>query len=238
MWDELPQSSVTEPVQASQSFRSQESAWPPPPPAEPVYDDALGAMDFPFPSNSKALDASGKVVDPWDQIDGASGAVDLDAAPLAPSKLGAVVGVETTDIVDAWDAGSVAPAVPPEDECTALMRSARELFDLGDFSGSLDLVEKVLKLDPRNEAAQAYLTRNEQTLTKMYESKLGSLSARPRQMMPPDEVIWMSMHHKAGFILSQVDGQLSFEDIVEISAMPRFETMRILADLVRQGIIK
>ena len=117
------------------------------------------------------------------------------------------------------------------------MTGARELFELGDFSGSLELVEKVLKKQPTHEGARAYLKRNEQTLLKMYESKLGDMLKVPRQLVPPDEVIWMNMHHRAGFILSQVDGSLSYDDLLSVSGMDRFDTVRILADLVGNGII-
>ena len=127
--------------------------------------------------------------------------------------------------------------VKPLDENEELMRGARELFELGDFSGSLELVDKVLKKDAQHDGARAYLERNEATLSKMYESKLGDLRRAPRQLMPPDEVIWINLHHKAGFILSQVDGMLTYEDILEISGMPRFDALRILHELVQQGVI-
>ena len=126
---------------------------------------------------------------------------------------------------------------PPQDELEALMQGARELFALGDFSGSLELVENVLKKDARHEGALAYLARNEETLLKMYESKIGDLTRAPRQLVRADEVIWINLHHRAGFILSQVDGQLTYEDILSVSGMPRFETVRILADLVQNGVI-
>lgn len=117
------------------------------------------------------------------------------------------------------------------------MTGARELFELGDFSGSLELVEKVLKKQPQHEGARAYLKRNEATLLKMYESKLGDMHRIPRQLVPPDEVIWMNMHHRAGFILSQVDGSLSYDDLLAVSGMDRFDTVRIIADLIGNGII-
>ncbi len=174
------------------------------------------------------------VMDPWDEIGGPAVALDLDKSEPPPSPFAALVSQPPPQEPEPE------PAPAPEqeeDQCEALMRGARELFELGDFSGSLDLVEKVLKIDAENVSARAYMQRNEATLVKMYESKLGDMGRTPRQLMPPDEVIWMNMHHKAGFLLSQVDGQLSFEDLLVISGMPRFDTMRILADLVQQGII-
>ena len=188
--------------------------------------------------------APGVVIDPWDEVGGPGGALDLDTAGSPPSKFdallsggnvgaGAVAGADAP--LDAWP--SPAHVETPADQCTSLMKGARELFDLGDFSGSLDLVEKVLQIDPENDSARSYMKRNEATLVRMYQSKLGDMGKSPRQLMPPDEVIWMNMHHKAGFILAQIDGSLSYEDILEVSGMPRFDAMRILHELVQQGII-
>jgi hypothetical protein len=71
----------------------------------------------------------------------------------------------------------------------------------------------------------------------MYESKLGGLDRTPRVLISSEEVIWLSLNHRAGFILSQVDGSLSYDDILEVSGMDRFDTVRIIADLVGNGII-
>lgn len=145
------------------------------------------------------------------------------------------------------DVTPVPPTLPPAaaltletgevDEASLILASAREFFGLGDFSGSLELIEKVLKMHPHHEEARAYLERSKQTLLQMYESKLGGLHKVPRQLLPPDEVIWLNMHHRAGFILSQVDGTLCYDDIIEISGMDRFDAVRIFADLVSNRII-
>jgi hypothetical protein len=210
----------------------------------PVRQSVRFGEDFSSQSSSSSSSrndpAPGKVLDPWDEIGGSEGALDLDNRPPPSSTpLDSVLGVAVEQKPGGWSTASLdsvtAPA--PEDECTSLMRGARELFELGDFSGSLDLVEKVLKLEPNHEGARAYMQRNESTLVKMYESKIGNMQKAPKQLMPPDEVIWMNMHHKAGFLLSQVDGSLTYEDLLEVSGMPRFDTMRILHELVLQGII-
>jgi hypothetical protein len=37
--------------------------------------------------------------------------------------------------------------------------------------------------------------------------------------------------------LSRIDGMSSFEDIIDISGLPRFETCKILSRLLQDGII-
>ena len=122
-------------------------------------------------------------------------------------------------------------------ECESLMQGARELFALGNFSESLELVEKVLALDAENREARDYVERNQETLLKMYESKIGSFQRMPRVLIPPDEVIWLNLHHRAGFLLSQIDGAMTYEDLLALSAMSKIETCKILVQLLAEGVI-
>jgi hypothetical protein len=189
-----------------------------------------------------APETTSEAASPWDDAVGPARPLDLDTSSRPPSAFDALLREATaamviTEQVEAPVVEPVATASAPVDELAALMTGAKELFELGDFSGSLELVEKVLRRNPQHEGALAYLKRNEATLLRMYESKIGDMSRIPKPLVPPDEVIWMNMHHRAGFILSQVDGTLSYDDLLEISGMDRFDTVRIVADLVTAGII-
>ena len=61
---------------------------------------------------------------------------------------------------------------------------------------------------------------------------------RPRVKINPSEVMWLSLDHRAGFVLSQIDGQVSYEDLLTVSGMSRFETCRIVAQLFDEGVIE
>ena len=117
------------------------------------------------------------------------------------------------------------------------MEGARELFALGDFSGSLEMIEKILKADPSHAEARRYLEQNEATLIAMYESKLGPAAAIPRLAILPEEVMWLNLDHRAGFLLAQIDGTSSYEDLFALSGLPRLDTARILATLMQEGVI-
>jgi DNA-binding Lrp family transcriptional regulator len=45
------------------------------------------------------------------------------------------------------------------------------------------------------------------------------------------------MDHRAGFVLSQVDGRTTYDEIIEISGLNELDATRILARLVDQGVI-
>ena len=59
----------------------------------------------------------------------------------------------------------------------------------------------------------------------------------PVLALPPAEVARLALDHRAGFVLSHVDGASSVENILDVSAMPHTETLEILAELVTRSII-
>lgn len=127
---------------------------------------------------------------------------------------------------------------PPPGDVATWMEGARELFALGDFSGSLEMIERILRVDPTHAEARAYLRQNESTLVAMYESKLGPLGTRPRLSIHPEEVMWLNLDHRAGFLLAQIDGTVSYDDLFALSGLPRLDTARILASLIAEGVIR
>ena len=135
------------------------------------------------------------------------------------------------------------PAPPPapsgqKNSFEMLMEGAAELFSLGDFSGSLETIEKALEIKPSDPGALEFMQRNQQTLMKMFESKLGGLQKRPRVKVDPSEIMWLSLDHRAGFVLAQIDGFVSYDEVMTLSGMNKFDTLRILAKLCEEGVIE
>lgn len=124
-----------------------------------------------------------------------------------------------------------------EEEIRGLLKSVEDLFGLGDFSGSLEVVERILVIAPNHPTALDYLAKNRKTLTHLYESKLGSVGAKPRIVLRPDEILWLNIDHRAGFVLSQIDGAVTVDELYMLSGMSRMETARILAELLEDGVI-
>ena len=133
--------------------------------------------------------------------------------------------------------GAAARAAQGQRDVDVWMAAAKDLHALGDFSGSLEMIEKILKVDPEHGEARDYLRHNEATLVAMYESKLGPLGRIPRLAIKPEEVMWLNLDHRAGFLLSQIDGTVDYESLFALSGLPRLDTARILATLIGDGVI-
>ena len=207
------------------------STTPPPGATRPVHPGVAAPVPLPGAAGARPDAAPGAPVEaassPWDE--GPSAVATYVLEPDGGIDLGAVA-----------ERPRPAVAPPPEGagvEIDAWLGAARELFSLGDFTGSLELIEKILHLDPEHAEARAYLAQNEVTLTSMYESKLGPLSAVPRLAIKPEEILWLNLDHRAGFLLSQIDGAVDYEALFAVSGLPRLETARILANLVADGVI-
>jgi hypothetical protein len=131
------------------------------------------------------------------------------------------------------------PAAAPslEAQVQTMVQGAIDLMGLDDHSGAMDLILKAQKLAPDHPDVLQLRERSERTLLKMFESKLGRLDAVPCVLLKQDEVIWLNLDHRAGFVLAQIDGSISFEDLFAVSGMSRLDTARVLAQLKEQGVI-
>ena len=56
--------------------------------------------------------------------------------------------------------------------------------------------------------------------------------------MGSEELRWLSLDHRAGFLLSFVDGSMSIEEVLDVSSMPELDVLRIMFELRQQGVIE
>jgi len=122
-------------------------------------------------------------------------------------------------------------------EVRSLLRGARDLLDLDDHTGAVELILKAQVLAPDDAEVQSLRERSERTLLAMFESKLGKMNAVPRVLLKDDEIIWLNLDHRAGFVLAQIDGTVSFDDVFAVSGMSQLDTARIIAQLIDEGVI-
>jgi tetratricopeptide (TPR) repeat protein len=207
-------------------------------PAEPPAPAAEPARDPP-PAEARFEREDDYAPSPWDEGPTSGATIVLPDETGGGLDLAAVA--EKSDlhplVPQGQPAHAPAPGAPPND-VDLWLKAAKELFALGDFTGSLELIEKILTVDPDHGEARDYLRQNEATLVSMYESKLGPLHAIPRLAIKPEEVMWLNLDHRAGFLLAQIDGTVDYEGLFAVSGLPRLDTARILANLIADGVVR
>jgi hypothetical protein len=113
----------------------------------------------------------------------------------------------------------------------------RDRFSLGDYTGALEVAEQLLAQSPDDPEARDCAEQSRTVLIQMYTAKIGPLDRVPLVMVPREQLRWLSIDHRAGFVLSHIDGVSSLEMILDVSGMPTLDAMRILCELHQQRII-
>jgi hypothetical protein len=117
------------------------------------------------------------------------------------------------------------------------LKDMRDRFSLGDYTGALELAETVLRSDPVNEAALECAEECRNKLIQMYTARIGPLDRVPTVMVATEQLRWLSIDHRAGFLLSHIDGVSNLEMILDVSGMPLLDALKILCELVQQRVI-
>jgi hypothetical protein len=113
----------------------------------------------------------------------------------------------------------------------------RERASLGDYTGALEMAELILAADPGNLEAAECAENCRSVLENMYAARLGPSGGVPVVVVPQAQMQWLSIDHRAGFVLSLIDGSSTLEMIVDVSGMQRLDALRILHALVQQRIV-
>lgn len=162
-----------------------------------------------------------------------------DFEPPPTRKVGAADSLELSldDDGDALDLVA-ARATPVIQDPNDPLIDLRDRYAVGDFTGAHEIAESILAEDPTNGEALRFRESCRDVLTQMYTARLGSTSKVPRLAIPAAELQWLSLDHRAGFLLSCVDGRSSIEEILDVSGMPALDALRILYTLLQQQIIE
>jgi hypothetical protein len=158
----------------------------------------------------------------------ASSSANVPAAKAAPptSIEAAVLGIAE---------GSAGPEIT--ERTIDPIAEMRERLSLGDYTGAFEMAELLLAEDPGDVEAAECAESCRSVLEGMYSARLGPLDRAPMLIVQRSQLRWLSMDHRAGFVLSLIDGLSTLEMILDVSGMPRLDAMRILQELLQQKII-
>ena len=91
--------------------------------------------------------------------------------------------------------------------------------------------------DPNSALAQKLIHRNRETIMNVFQNFLGNLDHKPQLDRPLHELSSAAMTPRAAFLLSRVDGQLTLDEILDVSGMPRLEAYRHLCQLFLHKVL-
>jgi hypothetical protein len=215
---------------------------------------ALDPMHVTVPPSSAAFNdeptTPGSTLPPPGPATARAGAIGLELMlELAPAPATTRHGPPPRDPRDPvleLDLGDVARSGPPpavlvpaqaRSERNAQITEMKDRYAMGDFTGALAVAESMLERDEADIDAQRYAQSCRDVLTQMYTARLGALSQHVRVAVPGDQIRWLSLDHRAGFVLSLIDGSSTVEELLDISGMNRLDALRIIYTLFDQRVI-
>ena len=132
------------------------------------------------------------------------------------------------------DTSGLQPIQAAWDDVFAEMRRA---FAALDYARAVDLGERFVEKNPDHASARLFL----QECRTLLEHRL------ERELMPLDRVVYARVklaeltksrvEPRMAFLLAQVDGQTTIEDLVDLAGMPRVDALRTLADAISRGLV-
>ena len=132
------------------------------------------------------------------------------------------------------------PAATPREaarQAPSAIQDVQDRYAAGDYSGALTVAESILEADPENADARRYTQSCRDVLTHMFAARLGPLDRVAKVAIPADQIRWLSLDHRAGFLLSLIDGTSRIDEILDISGMSHLDALRILLALLEQRVI-
>lgn len=136
------------------------------------------------------------------------------------------------------DAGEIGLEEAAGGSDAALLADAVELVRRDRPAEALELLETLSAGRPERLEAQAYRELLRAHLVGRYRARLGEGAAKLRMRMELERVLQFNLPADAGFLLSMVDGATCADELVALSGMDPFATLRTLDQLLEAGIVE
>jgi hypothetical protein len=137
---------------------------------------------------------------------------------------------------------SAPPNESPDERCrrriSALLDRATAASRAGHHPLAVTALDLALDEEPDSAVSQKLIHRHRDLILDVYQGYIGDLGAVPALTMPMHDLSRERLDNRAAFLLSRIDGALSFEELLDITGMTRLETYRHLCRLLLRGIVE
>jgi hypothetical protein len=131
------------------------------------------------------------------------------------------------------------PSVRTDRDLRDLRAALTDKFFGGDHAGALAIAEELVSRRPDDSSANDFADECRRMIEKGYLERIGGSVARVlRLAVSIQELHRHALNHRAGFLVSRVDGQSSIDALLDVGAMPRLEALGIIAELLESGVLE
>ncbi len=134
------------------------------------------------------------------------------------------------------------PPAPPQKEekekdVQILLEGIRELIETQQFDEAIELLDVARQSSPHHPEIKELFDLCQSHLITQYRAEFADLMAIPRLLISPQQLTKKNFDNRIGFIISQLDGRTSVQDLLLITGFDEFELLKTLSLLLKQNVI-
>ncbi len=129
-------------------------------------------------------------------------------------------------------------AVDRPDGEGGVVEDVRGLMAAGEHEEALACANTALAMAPMHKELRGLALECTETLERRYTARLGGPLAVLVVTMPASELKAQAFDTVTGFLLAQLDGLMTLEDVIDVCGLPRLTVLRALGALADQGIVE
>ncbi len=131
------------------------------------------------------------------------------------------------------------PDLPlPEDDPDARIASALEAFKAGEFDQAWSQLQEVDREMPGRLDVEGYLGLVRAERAKKFAREIGDKGRTLQLTCKMEDLKVLNLQPDEGFLLSQIDGRVTIEDLISLSSTARVRTLETLARFLREGLVE
>ncbi len=131
------------------------------------------------------------------------------------------------------------PDLPlPEDDPDARIASALEAFKAGELDQAWSQLQEVDREMPGRLDVEGYLGLVRAERAKKFAREIGDKGRTLQLTCKMEDLKVLNLQPDEGFLLSQIDGRVTIEDLISLSSTARVRTLETLARFLREGLVE
>ncbi len=126
----------------------------------------------------------------------------------------------------------------PEDEPDARIAAALEAFKAGELDQAWSQLQAVAQEMPERLDVEGYLGLVRTERAKKFAREIGDKGRTLQLTCMMEDLKVLNLRPDEGFLLSQIDGRVTIEDLISLSSTDRVRTLETLARFLREGLVE
>ncbi len=126
----------------------------------------------------------------------------------------------------------------PEDDPDARIASALEAFKAGELEKAWSQLQAIAREMPGRLDVEGYLGLVRTERAKKFAREIGDKGRTLQLTCTMEDLKVLNLQPDEGFLLSQIDGRVTIEELISLSSTDRVRALETLARFLREGLVE